>query len=106
MTLGFTEPDARVYLFLAEKGSHKVRDVAEALGIYRRRLYSILRKLQERGVVNASSERPALFSAVLFEEVLDLFMEAGIDQQEALKASKEELLSNWRSLVKKDTRDQ
>jgi hypothetical protein len=33
-------------------------------------------------------------------------MEAGIEQQEALKASKEELLSNWRSLVKKDTRDQ
>jgi sugar-specific transcriptional regulator TrmB len=106
MNLGFADPEAQVYIFLAEEGPHKARDVAEALGIYKQRLYCILGKLREKGVVDSSSDFPAYFSAVVFEKVLDLFMEARIEQQEALKASKEELLSNWRSLVKKDTSDQ
>jgi sugar-specific transcriptional regulator TrmB len=102
MNLGFAEPEAQVYIFLVEKGPQKARDVAEALGIYKQRLYCILGKLREKGVVDSSSEFPAYFSAVVFEKVLDLFMEARIEQQEALKANKEELLSTWRSITEKD----
>jgi len=102
INLGFAEMDAQVYIFLAEEGPHKAKDMAEALGIYKQRLYCILGKLRERGVVNSSSEFPAYFSAVVFERVLDLFMEARIEQQEALKANKEDLLSTWRSLTEKD----
>lgn len=98
---GFSEPEAQVYLFLAKEGPHKARDVAEALGIYKQRLYCILGKLREKGVVDSSSDFPAYFSAVVFEKVLDLFMEARIEQQEALKANKEELLSTWRSITEK-----
>jgi sugar-specific transcriptional regulator TrmB len=101
VTLGFTEPEAQVYIFLSEEGPHKARDVAEALGIYKQRLYCILGKLREKGVVDSSSEFPAYFSAVVFEKVLDLFMEARIEQQEALKANREELLSSWRSITEK-----
>ena len=101
VNLGFTEPEAQVYIFLSEEGPHKARDVAEALGIYKQRLYCILGKLREKGVVDSSSDFPAYFSAVVFEKVLDLFMEARIEQQEALKANKEELLSTWRSITEK-----
>ena len=101
MNLGFAEPEAQVYIFLVEKGPQKARDVAEALGIYKQRLYCILGKLREKGVVDSSSEFPAYFSAVVFEKVLNLFMEARIEQQEALKANREELLSTWKSLTKK-----
>jgi sugar-specific transcriptional regulator TrmB len=102
MNLGFAEIDAQVYIFLAEEGPHKARDVARALGIYKQRLYCILKKLREKAVVNSSPEIPANFSAVVFEKVLDLFMEARIEQQEALEANKEDLLSTWRSLAEKD----
>jgi sugar-specific transcriptional regulator TrmB len=102
MNLGFAEQEAQVYIFLAEEGPHKARDVADAVGIYKQRLYCILGKLREKGVVDSSSEFPAYFSAIVFEKVLDLFMEAIIEQQDALKASKEELLSTWRSTTEKD----
>jgi sugar-specific transcriptional regulator TrmB len=36
VNLGFSEPEAQVYIFLAEEGPHKARDVAKALGIYAR----------------------------------------------------------------------
>jgi len=52
--------------------------------------------------VNASSEYPARFSAVLFEEVLDLFIKVKTEQQEAIQASKEELLSTWKKFRKLD----
>ena len=105
VSLGFAEIDAEVYVFLVNGGPRKASDIAEALRIYKRRLYRILRKLQGKGIVNASSEYPTRFSAVLFEEVLDLFIKFKTEQQEAIQASKEELLSTWRSIIKKDPAD-
>lgn len=101
VSLGFNEKDAQVYVFLAEEGPHKVRELTEVLGLGSQQLYNILRKLQKKGIVNASSDIPACFSAVLFEKVLDLSIEARIDQQKALQASKEKLISTWRSLTEK-----
>jgi len=103
VSLGFADIDAEVYVFLANEGPQKAGDIAEALRIYKRRLYRILRKLQGQGIVNASSEYPARFSAVLFEEVLDLFIKVKTEQQEAIQASKEELLSTWRSMLPKNS---
>ena len=102
-SLGFTETDAQVYVFLTTEGPKKARDIAEALKLYRRQLYRTLKNLQSKGIVNASPEYPARFSAVLFEKVLDLLIKAKTEQQQALQESKEELLSTWRSITKKDT---
>jgi sugar-specific transcriptional regulator TrmB len=103
VSLGFTETDAQVYVYLATEGSQKARDIAEALQIYKRQLYRSLKNLQSKGIINASPEYPARFSAVLFEKVLDLLIKAKTEQEKALQESKEELLSTWRSITKKDT---
>ena len=102
MNLGFTEKDSQVYLFLANEGPRKAKEIAEALNMCSAQLHSILKKLQNNGLVIASSSRSALFSAVFFEKVLELLVEAKREQHEALLASKEELLSTWRSLTKRD----
>jgi sugar-specific transcriptional regulator TrmB len=101
--LGFTETDAQVYIYLTTEGSQKVKDIAEALNMHRQQLYNTLKKLQNKGVVNVSPEYPAEFSAVLFEKVLDQFIKAKKEQQEALQESKEELLDTWRAITKRDT---
>lgn len=102
MNLGFTEKDSQVYLFLVDEGPRKAKEIAEALNMSSAQLYSILKKLQNNGLVIASSPRSALFSAVIFEKALELLVEAKREQHEALLASKEELLSTWRSITERD----
>ena len=99
--LGFTETDAKVYVYLATEGPRIASEIAEALKIYKQRLYCSLNNLQSKGIINASPEYPARYSAVLFEKILDLLIEAKKEQQEALQENKEELLSTWRSITKK-----
>jgi sugar-specific transcriptional regulator TrmB len=105
VSLGFTETDAQVYVFLTTEGPQQAKDIADALEIYKQRLYRILRKLQTKGIVNASSEYPARYSAVLFEKVLDFLIKAKKEQQQALQECKEDLLSTWQSITKKDSPD-
>jgi sugar-specific transcriptional regulator TrmB len=105
VNLGFTETDAQVYVFLTTEGPQKARDIAEALRIYKWQLYRVLKNLQSKGIINASAEYPARFSAVLFEKVLDFLIKAKMEQQQVLQESKEELLATWRSITKKDSPD-
>ena len=94
--------DAEVYIYLAKKGPQKGPDIAGALKIRKRQLYSILEALQDKGVVTVSPEHPALFSALVFEEALDLLVEANVEQAKAIEAAKEELLSSWRDMNKRN----
>jgi sugar-specific transcriptional regulator TrmB len=100
--LGFTKTDAQVYVFLATEGPQKARTIAEALKLSKQQLYRTLKNLQNKGAVNVSPEHPARFSAVLFEKVLDILIKAKKEQQQALQESKENLLSTWQSITKKD----
>jgi sugar-specific transcriptional regulator TrmB len=101
--LGFTETDAQVYVYLATEGPQRASEIAEVLQIYKQHLYRILKNLQNKGIVNASPEYPNRFSAVLFEKVLDLLIKTKKEQQKTLQENKEELLSTWWSITKKDT---
>ena len=74
-SLGLKRFDAEVYVYLAQHDPQKARDLTEALETYKHQLYRSLRNLQRRGMVNASQERPARFSAVAFDRVLDQFIE-------------------------------
>ncbi len=100
--LGLKRMDAEVYVYLAKKGPQKGLNVADSLKIRKQQLYSILKNLQTKGVVTASSKRPALFSAVLFEKALELLVEANMEQAKAIKETKEELFANWRNMAKRD----
>jgi sugar-specific transcriptional regulator TrmB len=99
---GLERIDAEVYVYLAKKGPQKGLDIADALKIRKHQLYSTLKNLQSKGVVTASPEHPALFSAVAFEKALDLLVEANLEQAKAIKEIREELLSSWRDMTKRD----
>jgi sugar-specific transcriptional regulator TrmB len=102
MKLGFTETDAQVYVFLETEGPQKAKDAAEALKLHMSQTYRSLKNLKSQGIVNSSPEHPTRFSAVLFEKVLELLIKAKTEQQKALKESKKELLSTWKSITNKD----
>lgn len=105
INLGFTESEVQVYVFLVTEGPKKARDIADTLKIQKNQLYCILKKLRSQGIVNSSSEYPARFSVILFDQILDLIIKTKVEQQEALEASKQELLSAWRFITKKESAD-
>jgi sugar-specific transcriptional regulator TrmB len=99
--LGFAEIDAEIYLFLAKAGPQNGRNIAETLKLYKQQLYRSLKRLQTKGVIRATVERPAQFSAVSLDKVLDLLVETKKEQALAWQESKKELLVTWRFLIEK-----
>jgi sugar-specific transcriptional regulator TrmB len=105
VSLGLTKVDAEIYLLLAKEGPQQGRSIVKSLELYKQQLYRSLKSLQKKGAVNATLERPARFSAVSLEKVLDFLIEAKKEQALALQESREELLSNWKSITKKEFAD-
>ncbi len=105
VSLGLTEIDAKIYLFLAKEGPQKGSNVAEVLKLYKQQLYRSLKRLQRKGVINATLERPACFSAVSLETFLDFLIEAKKERALALQESREELISRWKTLIKAEFAD-
>ena len=93
MSLGFKQADAEVYVSLTRNGSQKARDIADTLRTYKRQVYRSLRNLQDKGIVNASTERPARFSAISFEKVLDALIKANLDEAQRIEQEKEKILN-------------
>lgn len=101
MDLELSEDDARVYVFLALNGPHKAIEITSKMKLYKEQLYRSLNNLKNRNVVKATVDYPAVFSAVPFEVVLNLLAEIKKEQAQALQEVREDLLSSWRSIIKK-----
>ena len=100
---GLSQVEAEVYFFLAQASLVKGRDITKTLKLHKRQVYRSLKSLRAKGMIQATRERPARFSAVSLERVLDQFMKTKKEQAKALQASRKELLSTWSSLIEKDS---
>jgi len=98
---GFSQLDAKVYVYLAKTSPQKGMDLATGLNMTRRELYPVLKSLQEKGVVTTSFEHPGLFSALAFEELLNLYVKVNVEQAQIIKETKEELLESWQKTTTK-----
>jgi len=105
VSLGLSEMDAEIYVYLVKNGSQTAKDIVASLKVHRQQLYRSLKNLQNKGIVVPSKERPARFSAVMLEKVLEIFLKAKIEQQQNLQKNKAEILSTWQSLVGRDLVD-
>jgi sugar-specific transcriptional regulator TrmB len=103
MNLGLSKADAQVYLFLAPKIPQKASDMANALKMKTQQLYPCLRKLQEKGIVKCTNDRPKLFSAVPIESVLDLLVRANLEEAQKMELNRQEILSFWQAMIKKNS---
>jgi sugar-specific transcriptional regulator TrmB len=100
--LGLTEMDAQVYVYLAKKGPREEKELVNALKLTKRQLFFSLENLVDKGMVSSSPERSVKYSAIALEKVLDQYLKTRKEQVKALKASKDEFLSAWRSMIKDD----
>jgi sugar-specific transcriptional regulator TrmB len=92
----FSRAETEVYVYLAKNGSSKGRDLAIGLRTAKQRLYPILNNLQEKGIVTRTPETPTVFTALTFEELLDLYVRLNMEQAQLISETKVELLADWR----------
>ncbi len=104
-SLGFSSLDAEVYVFLGKKGAKKASEIVQSLHIPKQQLYTILKNLQSKGIINASFEHPARFSAEPFEKVLDLFLKAKVDEVHQIQGNKTQILTDWQSIRINEVKD-
>jgi len=103
--LGLTRLDTKVYIYLAKKGPQKGIEISKALKVQKQQLYRSLKNLQKKATVSASLERPARFSAVPFEKVLDLFIRAKLEEAQNIQTERNKLLSSWQTIQAGETPD-
>jgi sugar-specific transcriptional regulator TrmB len=101
INLGLTPEDADVYVHLARQSPQKARNIGEALKMQDQHLYRCLRSLKNKEIVDVTAEHPTEISAIPFEKALDLLIKAHLKESQNIEQEKEEILSQWRSIVSK-----
>jgi sugar-specific transcriptional regulator TrmB/CBS domain-containing protein len=96
--LGLSKREIQVYMFLAKSGVQSTSFVAKRLKMERVQAYRTFKKLQEKGFIEATLERPTRFTIVPFETLLESFINAKKSEIASLNGQKESLLSTWRAI--------
>ena len=97
-TLGLSKREIQIYLFLAKGGVQSTSFAAKRLKMERVQAYRTFKKLQEKGFIEATIERPTRFSIVPFESLLESFIASRRSEVDTLNEQKESLLSSWRNV--------
>ena len=90
--------EIRVYIHLARSGTHKAREISDALSLHRTETYRILRDLEKRGLISCVLEKPLKFMAIPFEEALETLIKAKKLKIQLLERQKKNLIDLWFSI--------
>ena len=96
--LGLSKREIQVYMFLAKSGVQSTSFVAKRLKMERVQAYRTFKKLQEKGFIEATLERPTRFTIVPFESLVDSFITAKKNEIANLTDQKQPLLTAWQSI--------
>jgi sugar-specific transcriptional regulator TrmB len=89
--LGLSKRETQVYMFLAKSGVQSTSFVAKRLKMERVQAYRTFKKLQEKGFIEATLERPTRFTIVPFSALVDNFITAKKERSRQPKRSKTKL---------------
>jgi sugar-specific transcriptional regulator TrmB/CBS domain-containing protein len=96
--LGLSKREIQVYMFLAKSGVQSTSFVAKRLKMERVQAYRTFKKLQEKGFIEATLERPTRFTIVPFSVLVDNFITAKKTEVSNLNEQKQNLLTAWQSI--------
>jgi len=99
-SFGLSRMDAEVYVYLAKKGPQKGKDLAIALKLSRNQLLSTLKSLQNEGLINAKIGCPALYSALEFEQILNIIIDIKDEEAQAIRKNRNQLISSWGAITR------
>ncbi|MDR0372649.1 MAG: CBS domain-containing protein [Nitrososphaerota archaeon] len=96
--LGLSKREIQVYMFLAKSGVQSTSFVAKRLKMERVQAYRTFKKLQEKGFIEATLERPTRFTIVPFSVLVDNYITAKKSEVTNLNDQKQTLLTAWQSI--------
>ena len=96
--LGLSKREIQVYMFLAKSGVQSTSFVAKRLKMERVQAYRTFKKLQEKGFIEATLERPTRFTIVPFSALVDNFITSKKNEVANLNDRKQDLLAAWESI--------
>jgi sugar-specific transcriptional regulator TrmB len=97
--LGLSDRETDVYLHLAKSVPLPASRIARDLHLHKAQIYHLLKKLQRKGIVVSTLEKPARFAGVPFEELLDLHIKNREEEVNDLKSHRRaNLLTQWHAL--------
>ncbi len=96
--LGLSKREIQVYMFLAKSGVQSTSFVAKRLKMERVQAYRTFKKLQEKGFIEATLERPTRFTIVPFSALVDNFITAKKNEVVNLNDQKQNLMTAWQSI--------
>ena len=96
--LGLSKREIQVYMFLAKSGVQSTSFVAKRLKMERVQAYRTFKKLQEKGFIEATLERPTRFTVVPFGTLVDNFITAKKNEVANFSDQKQNLLAAWQSI--------
>jgi sugar-specific transcriptional regulator TrmB len=99
-TVGLTEKETDVYIFLAKHGALKGIDIAKLTRIDRAEVYRILKSLQSKGLLESTLEAPARFVTTPLDKVVDGFVKARRDEAASIENAKQELMNDWTKIIR------
>ena len=101
VSLGLSERDAQVYVYLALKGPTKTGNIVNDLKMSRQQIHRSLKFLQDKRIVFADRKNQDVFSALLFEKALELLIETEEEKTEILLETKKSILQDWKTSTRK-----
>ena len=90
---GINEKEGNVLLVLSTRDRMKASDIAKELKTTRLDAYNTLSKLQQRGLVKATADRPMMFSCPRIQDCVRYLIDIKQSKLNRLNAGLEELLS-------------
>ena len=99
-SLGLSQTDANVYVYLATMGPQKAENISDALKLQEQLLHQSLENLQGKGIVNLPLEQSALFFALPFDKALELLVKAHLKEARVLEQNRGEILSKWQAMIR------
>ncbi|WP_142856190.1 TrmB family transcriptional regulator [Salinigranum halophilum] len=85
--IGLTEYQARVYVGLSRIHSGTAREVADASGVPRARVYDTLNALHDRGIVDIQQSTPREYLAVPVESAIDVLETRYRENEDRVRAA-------------------
>ncbi len=102
-TLGLSQIDAEVYVYLADKGPQKRQKIAEEFDLQDSSLNIILGSLTTKRIVKTANEHVHLFYALPFDKTLELLLKENLKKAKIVEQNKDEILYKWQNLLKDST---
>jgi len=101
-SLGLSRVESEVYIYLAKAGPSKAEQLAAGLRMTNRQVYPVLNDLKKKKIVLSKPKHTRTFSAIAFEELLNLFVRLGTEKTKIIRETKQELTDSWQEMTSQD----